>query len=714
MRAMTPLVVDALIVVLVASAPVAIERLRGLVHAGGDLSFMFIPHYAWWWSRRGWNPWIFGGFPSNADPLVGHVHPFGLLWATLPPLTASALEGAAAPALAGLGMLFYLRRIGCGRTGSIVGAIAFAAGGYVHAHAIHPEKLRSVLAIPWALLAVETLEGRRLLAALGGAVAVIVAGGHPQTIAFSLALVGMYGLVFRHGRRGWIVAALVVGVATTAATWLPLIELVGRSVHVHTVQPGVDYMTAACAHTVAVPFGCGGGSGPFYGKSIERFPGCGIVDCTSYPGMLVLLLVLAGLSELVASSRGRFWLIAGVAGLVLSTGVHEDVVAVPALRAPSRALLWFDLALAVGAGLVAGAVMRGGWRRSFWLAVLALLAVVAFAATRGPVARRASVASLAVLATTAIAVRRPTHAALVAVLAGDLVLFGAEFQVGVPAPSARTGLLRVRDLLQHDGGPAGEWGRAIGVPGLPDAMWAQVEHVRVLQGWNVLVPAAFVRLLTGDVPAPVGYDFGVVQDVGLLRPESHVLDLLRARLVVVNPETPAGGLLDRPRWRLADEATRLHVYANERVRPVAWLVHRVRVVPDDEALRIVRGDAGVFDPAAEALAAEPVDVTATMASGSVEVVAYDDDRIQLRAVVPASALLVTSELAYPGWTVAVDGRDARVRTVNAAFRAVALPAGTHDVVFRYRPRLGRAGLAIGAVGLLVILACALSPRNTAA
>src|SRR5262245_17353848 len=106
---MTPLAVDALIVVLVASAPVVIEHLRGLVHAGGDLSFMFIPHFAWWWSRPrwlgGWNPWIFGGFPSNADPLVGHVHPLGVLWAAFPPLTASALEGAAAPSLAGLGTL---------------------------------------------------------------------------------------------------------------------------------------------------------------------------------------------------------------------------------------------------------------------------------------------------------------------------------------------------------------------------------------------------------------------------------------------------------------------------------------------------------------------------------------------------------------------------------------------------------------------------------
>jgi hypothetical protein len=708
-----PLLVDALVVVLVASAPVTIERLRGLAHAGGDLSFMFIPHYAWWWSRPrwlgGWNPWIFGGFPSNADPLVGHVHPLGLLWAVFTPLTASALEGVAAPALAGVGMLLYLRRIGCGRTGSVVGAIAFAAGGYVHAHAVHPEKLRCVLAIPWALLAVEATRGPQLVAALGAAVAVIVAGGHPQTIGFSLALVGTYALLFSPDRRHRVVLALAAGVATTAISWLPAIELVGRSVHTQPVMQAVDYLTTACAHTVVVPFACGGGRGAFYGASIERFPQCGIVDCTSYPGMLVLLLVLGGLPRLVASSRGRFWLAALAAAVVFATGIFDRFLGVPALRAPSRAFLVADLALAAGAGIVAGAVTREGWTgRALATAALVLLAVVAFASTRGPVARRASAGSLAVLVATALAARRPAHGMLVAVLAADLVLFGSELHAGAPAPS-RTQVRRVGDLLRRDGGPAGEWGRAIGVPGLPGAMWASVERVPVLQGWNVLVPAAFVRLLVGDGPTPPGYDFGLVQDHRVLGPESAVLDLLRTRMVVVRAGARATASLGGPRWRPVDRSTAWHVYANERVRPVAWLVDRVRVVPEAEALRIVRGEAGTFDPAEEALVSASIGVAP--ATGRVEVVTYDDDRLALRAETSAATLLVTSELAYPGWRVTIDDREAPVLSVNAGFRAVALPAGAHDVVFDYAPVRGRIGLALGAAGLLVILACTASARR---
>jgi hypothetical protein len=45
----------------------------------------------------------------------------------------------------------------------------------------------------------------------------VVAGGHPQTIAFSLALIVAYGAVFAAGRRPWVAAAVVVGIAIPAS-----------------------------------------------------------------------------------------------------------------------------------------------------------------------------------------------------------------------------------------------------------------------------------------------------------------------------------------------------------------------------------------------------------------------------------------------------------------------------------------------------------------
>ena len=119
------LLLDAGILASAASVRIAVEHLRGLAHAASDLGVLFIPNYAWWWSAPrwlgGWNSWIFGGYPANADPQSGQLHPFGLLYAIATPLTAAALDGALTPAAAAIGMLLYLRQIGCDRAGSLFG-----------------------------------------------------------------------------------------------------------------------------------------------------------------------------------------------------------------------------------------------------------------------------------------------------------------------------------------------------------------------------------------------------------------------------------------------------------------------------------------------------------------------------------------------------------------------------------------------------------------
>jgi hypothetical protein len=190
---------------------------------------------------------------------------------------------------------------------------------------------------------------------------------------------------------------------------------------------------------------------------------------------------------------------------------------------------------------------------------------------------------------------------------------------------------------------------------------------------------SFSRLLSGDASRVTGYEFGLARDPGLLGADNHALDLLRTRLVAVDRAARRSWTLDEPRWQAHGGSERWSYYLNARARPVAWLVHRVRTMPDDEALRVVRGEGGPFDPATEALASEPMTVGASIRPVPVRVVEYDEDEITLHASAPAAALLVTSELAYPGWTAQVDGTDARLRTVNAGFRAVEVPAGEHDV-----------------------------------
>ncbi len=67
-------------------------------------------------------------------------------------------------------------------------------------------------------------------------------------------------------------------------------------------------------------------------------------------------------------------------------------------------------------------------------------------------------------------------------------------------------------------------------------------------------------------------------------------------------------------------------------------------------------------------------------------------------------LLVLTDLHAPGWIAEEAGRRLPILRADGYFRAVALPAGTHRVVFRYRPITFYAGAAVSGLALLVLLA----------
>ena len=66
-------------------------------------------------------------------------------------------------------------------------------------------------------------------------------------------------------------------------------------------------------------------------------------------------------------------------------------------------------------------------------------------------------------------------------------------------------------------------------------------------------------------------------------------------------------------------------------------------------------------------------------------------------------LLVLTDLHYPGWIAEEGGKRLPILKADGWFRAVSLPAGTHRVVFRYRPISFYAGAALSVVALLTLL-----------
>ncbi len=142
---------------------------------------------------------------------------------------------------------------------------------------------------------------------------------------------------------------------------------------------------------------------------------------------------------------------------------------------------------------------------------------------------------------------------------------------------------------------------------------------------------------------------------------------------------------------------------NEDALPRAYLVFDHEVCSPQQALeRIIRGDLDARDtvlleehPPAAGSSGQVTAVDGDV--GEVELVEYRPHRVVLRARTPRDGLLVLTDSWYPGWEALDNGRPVQILRANCLFRAVSLPAGRHEVVFRYRPRSWQAGWLLTAV-----------------
>jgi hypothetical protein len=149
------------------------------------------------------------------------------------------------------------------------------------------------------------------------------------------------------------------------------------------------------------------------------------------------------------------------------------------------------------------------------------------------------------------------------------------------------------------------------------------------------------------------------------------------------------------------------IYENPNVLPRAFVVHRAEITPASELLdRLTAPD---FNPWTTVLLESPLPdeqarqlAAAPRRSGSVaHITRYDLHAVEITAEMQAPGILVLSDQWYPGWRVTVDGVDAPLLQTDYALRGVFVPAGTHQVTFRFQPLPLYLGLGVAGITLLL-------------
>lgn len=679
-----------------------------------------------------WDPLLGFGQPLLANPANQVLYPPTWIALLTSPETYLVLYGLGHLLVAGIG-LFLLGReqLGLSRGAAWLSGAAWMASGPLLSHVQRWQDLASVAWLPWVLLAAsravaEPTRGRVFTLAAALSLPVLAGSGEGTVLVLVVAFVWTATSAGRESpalvrlARAWAEAG-ALAVALTAALWLPTLDLLRHATkRTMTPSPAPWSVPPARWLELVAPLG------PFRPEEMPSLylgatlGGLVLWALVAGPrrralGLLLLGSVAAALVTASPTSAAP-WLAhrLGVPELARFAGPLTLVVsfawALLAGLGLEAVLERFRSRDPAGAGLVACFV--AATLPAFVLSVLATGfpqalhgALLRSAVPGGGDAGGLDVAACGVAIATALAAavlaslggRQPSLRSLawggLALLAvGDLVVPGQRVNPMVPADLvARPPDTAVR---LHDAG---------------------TERIQVME--SEATPGAALALAGRSASRwGLGGSYGIDSLTLPTRPQLRLTQLFheqeggpeRVRLLqagavtdVVTREAEVPGLVPRETVD-SPPLPPVHVFQVPGALPRSYVVGHVLPATGERALQSLLDPD--FDLSTTAtLDAEAPSTTASEFRGTSWIATHTPDRVELSVEASAAGYVVLLDGYDPGWEATVDGEPSRVFRANYGFRAVAVPAGEHVVLMRYRPAAVTAGLVVSTLALAGIL-----------
>jgi hypothetical protein len=80
-------------------------------------------------------------------------------------------------------------------------------------------------------------------------------------------------------------------------------------------------------------------------------------------------------------------------------------------------------------------------------------------------------------------------------------------------------------------------------------------------------------------------------------------------------------------------------------------------------------------------------VTAADSTASIKQTSFDNDKITYTSNSNSNSAAIFSEVYYKDWTATIDGQPAQIFKANYVLRGLVIPAGKHNIVFEFKPKV---------------------------
>lgn len=150
------------------------------------------------------------------------------------------------------------------------------------------------------------------------------------------------------------------------------------------------------------------------------------------------------------------------------------------------------------------------------------------------------------------------------------------------------------------------------------------------------------------------------------------------------------------RMKMVYENNNLVVYENLNAKPIIFSPQKVINIETSDISQNI-WDSKKMNEISYVNGFKNLDITDT----SIEIIDIKNNSVSANVKSEKETFVNMSQCYYPGWNVYVDGEKSNLYIVNNVIQGVAIPAGEHEIVFRFQPKSLYLGAFISLITLII-------------